>query len=97
MENIRGSCYLGNPPKPNQSSSRDNFNEEKFNKSKRISQEVSTELISKENFPNFTFTPVSGSETDERKRSDSSYLRSSLKENSTPKKEEDDVFTKSKE
>ena len=46
---------------------------------KRISQEVSTDLISKDSFPNFTFTPVSGSETDERKRSDSTFLRSSLK------------------
>ena len=56
---------------------------------KRISQEVSTEVISKESFPKFTFTPASGSETDEKKRSDSTYLRSSLKEGFTPRNDEE--------
>ena len=56
---------------------------------KRISQEVSTEVISKESFPKFTFTPASGSETDEKKRSDSTYLRSSLKQGFTPRNDEE--------
>ena len=38
LENIRGSCYLGNPPKPSPSTHRDSYNQEKFPKNKRISQ-----------------------------------------------------------
>lgn len=44
------------------------------------SQEISFELTSKDSFPKFNFTPVSVTEEDHRKKSDSAYLRMSLKD-----------------
>ena len=53
------------------------------------------ELTSKDSFPKFSFTPVSVTGEDSRKKSDSHYLRSSLKDNCIFKLE--DESTKSKQ
>ena len=56
------------------------FFEEKDNNPNKIRHDVSFELSSKDSYPRFNYTPTTLECQNDRKKSESNFLRSSLKE-----------------